>query len=84
MASTKEITTIQKIMIKPVAWRILQSPDNSFLLAFTYLQPDKDKWETVETRGGIHKQYKTSDAALKDIARVQTVSTVFCFLNAVT
>ena len=70
MSSPNEISAMQKIMVKPIAWRINQSPDKSYQLEFTYLN-DQREFAQVQTRGREIKIYKKIAAVFADIDRVQ-------------
>ena len=85
MANPNEIGSLQKIMIKPTAWRITQKKDGNFLLLFTYCKPSRRaEFANVVTRRGQVKEYKKADSCLKDIARVQTEAMIFADLNLIT
>lgn len=77
MSSPLEISGLQKIMVKPVAWRLIEHHDCSFTLDFTYVEPKRGEWAEVRTRRGDIKRYKTSNAALTDVKRVQLNAVVF-------
>lgn len=77
MASPLEISGIQKVMVKPVAWRLIEHHDGSFTLDFTYVEPKRGEWAEVRTRRGDIKRYKTYNAAFSDIKRVQLTALVF-------
>ncbi len=82
MASPLEISGIQQVMVKPTAWRVIEHPDDTFSLDFTYVHPERGEWAEVRTRRGEVKHYKTMNAAVADIKRVQLNSVVFmCFLG---
>lgn len=81
MASPLEISSLQKIMVKPVAWRMTEHPDEAFTLEFTYVDPTRGEWAPILTRRSGQKRYKTADAALRDIARVQTEAVIYSFLR---
>jgi hypothetical protein len=82
MSSPLEISSLQKIMVKPVAWRMTQHLDETITLEFTYVDPIRVEWAPIMTRRAGQKRYKTADAALKDIARVQTEALIYAFLRA--
>ena len=82
MASPLEISSLQKIMVKPVAWRMTQHQDEAITLEFTYVDPTRGEWAPIMTRRAGQKRYKTADAAIKDIARVQTDAIVYALLRA--
>lgn len=78
---TNELAFLKANHVKPVAWR-LTVKDGLYTLDFTYLKDSEyreilvgDKWVSpwnqLHTRRGEPKQYKTSDAAIKDINSVQ-------------
>lgn len=81
MASGNEISTLQKIMVKPMTWKLIENIDGSYSLAFTYVSPEREEWANVQSKRGPAKAYKTADAALRDIARVQTEAHIMAFLR---
>lgn len=71
MSSPNEIASLQKIMVKPMSWRVLQSPDGSYTLQFTYLPSIKAQYAEVLTRRGDIKTYQHMTSVMNDIKRVQ-------------
>jgi hypothetical protein len=82
MSSPLEISALQKIMVKPVAWRMTEHHDEAFTLEFTYVDPTRGEWAPIMTRRAGQKRYKTANAALRDIARVQAEAVIYSFLRA--
>lgn len=82
MANPNEISSLQRIMVKPLAWRMVEHADGEFSLDFTYVEPARLEWAEVMTRRGGRKFYKTANAALRDIARVQSEAVIYSFLQA--
>ncbi len=68
--NVSEIAALQKIAVKPMAWRMLNGMDGIGLM-FTYVDPERGEWEDVKTRRGVPKRYKTYNAAISDIKKVQ-------------
>jgi len=95
MASPNEIGGLREIMVKPTAWKLIESPDGNFILQFTFLTDKLEKeglwgswqnesgWADVITRRRGTKIYATSSSALRDIARVQEQAVVYMFMNPV-
>jgi hypothetical protein len=79
--SPQEISIMQKIAVKPSAWKVTQEMDGIFQLAFTYAAPARAEWADVLTKRGEKKTYKTADACFRDIARVTHESVVFVSLR---
>lgn len=77
MATPLEIAGLQKIMVKPTAWRMFEHPDGGCTLEFTYVSPERGEWAEVRTRRGEVKHYKTVDTAMADIKRVQPDAVVY-------
>lgn len=77
MASPLEIAGLQKVMVKPVAWRLIEHMDEMFTLEFTYVSPDRGEWAEVRTRRGEVKRYKSSNASISDIKRVQKDAVIY-------
>lgn len=77
MATPLEIAGLQKIMVKPTAWRMVEHGDGSCTLEFTYVDPSRGEWAEVRTRRGEIKRYKHADTALADIGRVQPQSVIY-------
>ena len=77
MSSANEISVLQNIMVKPMSWRVLQSVDGSYTLAFTYVNPERSEYAEVVTRRGVIKVYKSVKAVIADISRVQQDSVVY-------
>ena len=72
MSSPNEISSLQKIMVKPAQWRILQSVDKTYSLEFTYRRPEElAEFAPVMTRRDTIKTYKTMNAIFNDIQKVQ-------------
>lgn len=81
MASPLEISGLQKIMVKPVAWRLIEHMDEMLTLEFTYVAPDRGEWAEVRTRRGDVKRYKSSNAVFADIKRVQKDAVIYFIGN---
>ena len=64
-------------MVKPVAWRMVEHMDEMFTLDFTYVDPKRGEWAEVRTRRGEVKRYKSANAAIADIKRVQNDAVVY-------
>lgn len=64
-------------MVKPFAWRMIEHMDELFTLEFTYVPPDRGEWAEVRTRRGEVKRYKTANAALSDVKRVQLEAVIY-------
>lgn len=71
MANVNDIGSLQRIMVKPMAWRLLGQIDGTYRVQFTYVDPQRSEFCEVQTARGATKVYKTADAALADIAKVQ-------------
>lgn len=85
--NTNELAFLKANHVKPVAWRLTAVSRNATLPGFGYTlefthhqQHDKQvlvsgcwlsPWHQVHTRRGEPKEYKTADAAIKDIHSVQ-------------
>lgn len=82
MASPLEIAGLQKIMVKPQAWRLIEHLDGSITLDFTYVDPSRGEWASIMTRRTGLKRYKTADAAFRDVARVQSSAVVYASLRS--
>lgn len=80
MASPNEIGAIKKIMIKPIAWKVIEHLDNFFTIDFTYVEVDRGEWAEVRTRRGGIKTYKTINAVLSDLKKVDKSPIVYFFL----
>lgn len=81
MSSPLEISGLMKIMVKPVAWRLIEHMDGMLTLEFTYVATDRKDWAEVRTRRGEVKRYKSSNAVFADIKRVQKDAVVYFFGN---
>ena len=81
MSSPNEISSLQKIMVKPMSWKVLQSVDGTYTLQFTYVIADRREYAEVLTRRGEIKTYKGTKALLNDIASVQKNANVNFFFN---
>jgi len=66
------IATFQKIQVKPVQWIVRQDPDLTYWLLVTLVDPERGDFVTVTTARGKQKTYKTIQAVMADIARVQS------------
>jgi hypothetical protein len=77
MSSPLEISSIKKIQVKPVAWRLVEHLDHTFTLHFTYLQPTLNEWQEVRIRGGMIKFYKSTTAAISDIRKVMSDAVIY-------
>lgn len=74
MASSLEISSLQRFAVKPAAWRMLEHLDGTYTLEFTHIplkQGGGGEWAGVQTRRGELKHYKTANAALGDVKKVQ-------------
>ncbi len=81
MSSPNEIGSLAKIMVKPMSWRVLESPDHSYTLSFTYVDAERGEFAEVLTRRGDLKVYKSVVAVLSDIAKVQAEAAVYFFFH---
>jgi hypothetical protein len=52
-------------------------------LDFTYVEPKRGEWAEVRTRGGGVKRYKTVNAAMSDVKRVQLNAVIFTDFSGV-
>lgn len=77
MSSPLEISGLQKIIVKPLAWRVVEHMDSTYTLEFTHLKPERDEWAEIRTRRGKIKHYKTMNAVISDIKRVQDQAVLF-------
>ena len=68
--NAQTILTMSEDQIKPVQWFVLQSPDLTYTLRATKLQPIDDKFFPVITARGQTKCYKTMKAVMHDIRKV--------------
>jgi hypothetical protein len=81
MATPLTIATLRDHPVKPTAWQVIQHMDGVFTLKFTYGNPSRrEDWGDILSRRGDVRRYKTSDAVLKDISRVQTEALIHAFL----
>jgi hypothetical protein len=74
--SWNTVSELQRIMVKPMAWRLVQDDKDRFWLFFTHVAVERGEWAQVQTARGETKVYKTVDAALRDVARVQLQAVV--------
>lgn len=81
MANVNDISSLQRIMIKPMAWRLLSQMDGTYRLQFTYVDPQRGEFCEVQTARGSAKVYKTTDSAIKDVSRVQREAFIHAFLT---
>ena len=82
MSSPNEISSLQKIMVKPAQWRITQSPDKTYQLEFTYRKTTElAEFAHVLTRRGQTKIYKSEKAIINDIAKVQKEALIHAIFN---
>lgn len=81
MASPLEISGLQQIMVKPVAWRLIEHIDDMLTLEFTHIAPDLGDWFEVRTRRGEVKRYKSCNAAIADVKRVQKDAVIYFIGN---
>lgn len=70
MYTQNTIGTLSRIAIKPLMWRLLESPDGTYMLEATYVSPDRHDWFPITTARGEVKVYKIVTAAIADIRRV--------------
>ena len=64
-----------------MSWKVLQSPDGTYTLQFTYVVADRREYANVLTRRGEIKTYKGTNALLNDISSVQKNANVHFFFN---
>jgi hypothetical protein len=83
MSSPLEISVLKQVMVKPVAWKLVEHMDSLYTLEFTYSSPDRGGWSEVRTRRGEVKRYKTSNAVLSDIKRVQDSAVIYANFSAI-
>jgi hypothetical protein len=79
--STVEISALKKFQMEPQGWKMEQQDNGEFLLSVTYMQVSVDSWLQIETRRGDVKRYKTADACLKDVSRVQKSAQIIASLS---
>jgi hypothetical protein len=76
-----EISALKKIQVEPSCWKVEQQENGGFLLSVTYMQASEGAWQRIETRRGEVKRYKTADACLKDVSRVQKSAQIIASLS---
>jgi len=64
------ILALTKIQVKPVQWIVYQSPDLTYQLHATYVQPERDEFFPIVTARGRRKKYITIKALMHDIRKV--------------
>lgn len=83
MANVNDISALQRIMVKPMAWRLLGQMDGTYRLQFTYVDPQRSEFVEVQTARGETKVYRTADSALKDIWKVQRHAFIHALFSGV-
>ena len=68
-------------MVKPMSWKVIQSPDGTYILQFTYVPSIQSQFAEVLTRRGEIKTYKGTKALLNDISSVQKDAMVTFHFN---
>lgn len=66
-----QIRTLAGLDLKPWAWRITQSPDNSYTLELTYQEPANNIWFPISTRRASVKTYRALPSLFNDLNKVE-------------
>lgn len=80
MAHVNSIAGLRTISVKPMAWRLKADIDGRYRLEFIYVDPARgEPWVPVMTARGRQKRYASANAALADIAKVQSEAVIYWY-----
>ncbi len=79
MASLHQLSTLAQLPLKPSAWRILESPEQTYMLEFIYDNAQAPQWLPIYTRRNALKNYKSLKSLFSDIKQVQPNALIHFF-----